>query len=81
MDMKTKIMNLITVHICLFSVYVPALLLLLDPNILPKPLSPNLAVSVLLERQLHTNAKQQTELQVLHPNFAILSGKQKQLLR
>ena len=46
MDVKTKIMNLITVHICLF-----ALLLLLDPNILPKPLSPNLAVCVLLGRE------------------------------
>lgn len=49
--MKTKIVNLITVHICLFSCYVPAFLLLLDPNILPKPLSPNLAIRVLLGRE------------------------------
>jgi len=51
MHMKTKIMNLITVHICLFSCYDPGLLLLLNPNILPKPFSPNLAVCVLLGRE------------------------------
>jgi hypothetical protein len=66
MDRKTKIMNLFTVHICLFSCYVPALLLLLDPNILTKSLSPNPAVCVLLERErsLHTRTKQRVELQV-----------------
>jgi len=61
MDMKTKIMNLITVHICLFSFYFPALLLLLNPNILPKPLSPNLAVCVLLGRETVAHSYKATD--------------------